>query len=202
MKRTFLLQIFFVALLSLNGLLAQDSPNDGVLYRGYPNEMLLSTFGYDSLIFELGAFENIKLSKNEAGVYVALPQSEAIARVVVKDLEGSYIDTLVFSVYNRPLPLIYLCGIEQGQSIESLCGTLELRYPQGVNLASKFKIVAWEISSPSMDLTSAGNGDEIQQAEKLEQQLTANSELTVLISYIDEFNVVRKTRGVWTFINN
>lgn len=175
---------------------------DAVLYRGLSNEIHLNNFGYDSLLFELKASENVKLSKNQSGVYVALPQSGASASLVVMDLEGSHIDTLVFQVLNRPLPLIYLCGVEQGQSIESLCGTLELRYPEGVNIIANFKIVAWEINSPSLDRAISGSGDFIPEATQIQQRPHSNTELIVLISYMDEFNVLRKAKGVWIYRNN
>ncbi len=188
------LSILFIGTLSF-------AQADAVLYRGLSNEIHLNNFGYDSLLFELKAFENVKLSKNQSGVYVALPQSDASASLVVMDLEGSHIDTLVFQVLNRPLPLIYLCGVEQGQSIESLCGTLELRYPEGITIPANFKIVAWEISQ--VDLGDFGEkGEFIQQLEDSQVTLTSNTEILIFIQYMDEYNVLRIAKGVWTYTNN
>ena len=191
-KILFSFAIVFVAQLTM-----AQTP-DTILYRGINNEVKLSDYGYDAAQFEIQGLENVKLTMKSFGVYTALPQAGKLVKLVVVDTKNNTIDTLTFHVFNRPIPLLFLCGVEQGLKTDLQCDTLELRYPAGIRLEHKFTIVSWELSHPDLPKNLSGTSNIIDGLAAIRGQLKPNSTIEINLMYADEYNVMRKIVARWS----
>lgn len=167
------------------------------MYRGLHNEVRLTEYGFDAAQHQIEPLENVKLNVKSFGVYTALPQAGQVVKLLVVDAKGKAVDTLVFSVKARPVPVLFLCGVEQGGAIENVCDTLRLAYPAGVNLTLKFTIVKWELTHPNLEHGLSGTTEILEGLDAILPQLSSNSTVEITMMYADEFNVVRKIVARW-----
>jgi hypothetical protein len=171
---------------------------DTILYRGINNEVKLSDYGYDAAQFEIQGLENVKLTMKSLGVYTALPHVGKKVKLLVLDAKSHPVDTLSFHVLNCPIPVLYLCGVEEGMKTDLQCDTLELRYPEGVRLEHKFSIVSWELSHPDLPKNLSGTSNIIEGLAAIRDQLKPNTAIEINLMYADEYNVMRKIVARWS----
>lgn len=188
--------LFSTAFLFVVQFAVSQSP-DTIMYRGLYNEIKLSDYGYDAAQYEMRGLENVKLTNKSFGVYTALPQAGKLLKLVVVDTKNNPIDTLTFHVFNRPIPLLFLCGVEQGMKTDLQCDTLELRYPAGIRLEHKFTIVSWELSHPDLPQNLSGKSNIIEGLATIRGQLKPNTAIEINLMYVDEYNVIRKIVARW-----
>ena len=189
----FLLSVF---LLNPEETTSNDNQEARVLYRNFHNVLVYEDFGLDLKDVTLKAANNVEIVQNEFGQYIANPGHEQVAIIEVHQ-DNQLVKTVIFHVYNAPRPSLFLCGLEENNSLSSACGVLQVRLPDNITRFAEYTIDSYIYRVESKSLEGAGKGSEISDLDRVYPLLESGDELEIEVMYSDYSGIYRKSTARW-----
>lgn len=115
-----------------------------LLYRGYENKLLVGQIGVSNHDVQLeGIHCNVSKLDGYENAYIVKPAANAKRAQINFISNGQRINSASFLVQNLPSPSLYW-GEEKAGGHVSNSPELEIRYPAGITLTSRFEIMGWK----------------------------------------------------------
>lgn len=176
----------------------QNPPQNKVLYRGFENILSHADLGTNPKGLVIRGLENVEIKTNKAGEFVAYPGAAKIAKIAVYDGE-KLIKTISFDVFNRPVNVLYFCGLESGQEIRTPCTELSVGLPKtAAQRPTNYVVESWEVIIPGIEFGSRGTGAQITDFHAVFDRIVSEETLVLTVVYSDPEGIQRKTEGTWT----
>jgi len=172
--------------------------SEKILYRGYSNPIHLNDLPFQQKGIKLVGMENVSLTQQDANTYFAIPSaSSTTSTIQVLSQSDEVLGLVVFPVLNMPKPDLFLCGIQNGGSVQRKCEDLKLTFPVESQLTFEFKILSWECSYANAK-TTQGDGENYALLGVMIADAPKGTSISILARVEGVDGMVRIANGTWT----
>ncbi len=195
---------FFLVLLntSFSQVISLEQPELMVLYRGYPNQMLVNIPETSELsvndISVTGT--NVSISKvNKPGGYIVKPAGGKIAVIVLKKRVGDSLQEIYrteYRVSNLPDPVLFWGGSKSGTKASKSSRALLAKYPPEIPLKAAFRVTKWTLSCNGEKAT--GVSGSLGPSGTIIVNTTEGSQVAITATVVGPDGIARQIGGAWS----
>jgi predicted small secreted protein len=201
MKKSLIIILLLIVCSFIYGqtpVVAIESSEWNILYRGYPNKIIPAVTNNDSAKVILGG-EGVTIEKSpNSEYYIVKPEKgkEAVLYVIL-DRNG-ILDTIQRKKYRvqlLPDPTLYWGAAKASEKANLRTERIFAKYPPEIPINATFIVESWMIIT-SKD-TISGIGNDLKEAEKILKKIDSQSIVKIETKVKGPDDIIRTIEGTW-----